>query len=193
MQRAADPSSVDVEQVEDEEAQHIEMVRGLSRITPPQKKPLPTACTRRACAQNLACGVFQMAPQEEAREVSLRPSDVAGPSSSDVGGPGSSGGPDADEAELQQLLLPTKQSAAVSAAKRAGRTLVSEIGVDETDDTAPDGTTAKRFRSDPSMSDGAHAMAEGGGGAGARPRRGPATAAATATKGDGSGGDGPRH
>ena len=143
-----------------------------------------------AFVQNLACGVFQMTPKEEPREVSLRPSDFAGASGS--------GGADEDEAKPQQLLLPTQQTAAVTAAKLAGRKLVSEVDADGPDgdvddDDAPNGPTAKRLRSEaqPSRGD-AHVMAGGGIGAGARPRRELAPAAAT-SGGGGSGGDGSRH
>lgn len=76
-QRAADPESVNVEHVDDPEAQHI--------------------------AMDLHCGLF------EAKD----------------------GGADEDSSDgedgMQDLKLPSEATAAVSAAARAGRTLISEL------------------------------------------------------------------
>ena len=72
-------------------------------------------------AQNLACGLFEVKPKAE----------TAGPSD--------------ETEELQDLQLPSQQTAAVSAAKRAGRALVSEVGSDgdgDGDEAAPPVSTA---------------------------------------------------
>lgn len=66
--------------------------------------------------QDLACGLFELKPKPG--------DDGAGPSAD---------GNEAEE-ELQTLQMPTQQTAAVAAAKRAGRTLVSEVGDDADDD-----------------------------------------------------------
>jgi len=75
--------------------------RTYERCTRLSHAPLPLSCT-----QNLACGVFEMQKQEE--------------------------GPEPEE-ELSTLTVPSAgtQTAGMSAARRAGKTLVSEV-------TAPD-------------------------------------------------------
>lgn len=96
-QHAADPASVDIEQV-DEDGQHIEM--------------------------DLHCGVFQEQPEGADGEVRLRPV----PSDSDSSD---------DEPEVS-LQLPPQQTAAVAAATKAGRPLISLVD-EEGESCEPEG------------------------------------------------------
>jgi len=66
--------------------------------------------------QNLACGLFEMRSKEGGAS-----STGATPSDDD----------DDDDDDAQPLRLPSQQTAAVAAAKRVGRTLVSEVGAEE--------------------------------------------------------------
>ena len=84
---------------------------------------------------NLACGVF------EKKRV--------GDGSDDGGAVGGEGGEDGAGGGMSELRLPSRQTAAVSAAARAGRTLVSVVGGDsdggddEDEDDAVDGADSK--------------------------------------------------
>lgn len=122
VKHAADPSSVNVEHVEDDTAQHIEMVRAraveiLFAFFFAYRRMRARCDLRDFRVQDLSCGLFEMKPKEEQREVSLRPSDAA------VGKEGESD----EEDDGAQLQLPPYQTSAVAAAQRAGRTLISEV------------------------------------------------------------------
>ena len=90
--------------------------------------------------QNLACGLFELQPKESAAD------DAAGPSEHG----------DADT--LETLRLPSQQTAAVAAAKRAGRTLVSEVVERDTDVPPVEKKTKKRHcRDEPPQGTGGNA------------------------------------
>lgn len=88
---------------------------------------------------DLACGLFDLKPKEGGGD------GVDGVQPSSDGNSDSDSDSDASDGELQQLQLPSQQTAAVTAAKKAGRTLVAEVeeevlgdggeGVDDGDGT----------------------------------------------------------
>jgi hypothetical protein len=123
-QVAADPLSVSVEHVADPEEQHIEMVRICPSRAVARAPPRPIPHPRLSSSlQDLACGLFEAKPTD-------RKGGGGGPSG-DGEASHSDNSDDSDDSddsdELQQLQLPAHQTAAVSAAKKAGRTLVAEI------------------------------------------------------------------
>ena len=68
---------------------------------------------RASCLQDLACGLFEGRPKD-------------GEEADDHDGDGDGGEHSAD-GEMRELHVPTQQTAAVAAARRAGRTLISEM------------------------------------------------------------------
>ena len=71
--------------------------------------------------QNLACGLFELQPKDESEGVTISASRKGADS-----GAGASTDAAGDD-DLSTLRLPSQQTAAVAAAKRAGRPLVSEV------------------------------------------------------------------
>ena len=120
-QQSADPSSVDIEHLSEPDEQHIEMVRSA------RARAARTAiCTLRRCAcaaaprwQDLACGVFDL-PSPGARNADR---------SLLSGGASESESESEESGSLQRLAVPNGacQTAAMSEARMAGRTLISEV------------------------------------------------------------------
>lgn len=140
--RAADPSSVDIENVGEEGEPHIEMVTAPASPAA-ATHTLPPDARRRACPrQNLGCGIFEAQP---------------------AGQPAAGSSDDGGDSDSEALQLPSQQTAAVAAAARAGRVLVSEV----VDDAKPavDGSSAGASAS------AAAATKRGAAGAGPPPKR----------------------
>lgn len=143
---ATDPSSVDMEHIEDPEAQHIEMVRfSLRLMFASAWHSHSHALCSLPRTQDLHCGLFEARPQET-------DSTNAQPLQPHVLLPGrgapqqqEEGEEDDDEAQLPQLCIPSEQTAAVAAARRAGRTLISEVpGSDNGGDSSYSGPSKEK-------------------------------------------------